>query len=78
MPLAAKLRDARIAMSNRRTIRRANRQLADELAGFATTAERDELEQILDRHPAEDAEPIRAILHKQDMERMVAAHRYHL
>jgi hypothetical protein len=50
-------------------MRVANRRLADELAGFRTTAERAELDELISRHSAEETEQIRAILYRQDVER---------
>jgi hypothetical protein len=65
MQLAAKLRDARTRLSHRRTERIAHRQLATELAAFTTAADRLELEQILDRHTADETREIRAILSRR-------------
>jgi hypothetical protein len=72
MQLAAKIRDARTSLAHRRTVRRANRQLSEELAAFATVAERTELDLILDRHSPEETREIRAILSRQDAERRFA------
>jgi hypothetical protein len=69
MQLAAKIRDARTRLAHRRTVRRADRQLAAELAAFTTAADRTELEFILDRHSPEETRQIRAILSRQDAER---------
>src|SRR3978361_1334025 len=66
MQLAAKIRDARTALAQYRTVRRANRQLSDELAAFSTAAERAELDLMLDRHSDEETRQIRAILSRQD------------
>jgi hypothetical protein len=65
MQLAAKIRDARTTLANRRTERQAHRQLSAELAAFTTAADRMELEQILDRHTAEETREIREILSRQ-------------
>jgi hypothetical protein len=73
MQLAAKFRDARTSLSHRRTVRLAHRRLTEELAGFVTPAERAELDQILERHSAEETREIRAILSRQDIERQRTA-----
>lgn len=65
MQLAAKIRDARTTLAHRRTERQAHRQLSAELAAFTTAADRAELEQILDRHTAEETREIREILSRQ-------------
>jgi hypothetical protein len=75
MQFTIKLRDARRALSNRRTVRVAQRRLADELAGFRTTAERAELDELISRHTAEETEEIRAILYRQDVLRQQTAGR---
>ncbi|MFI6077994.1 hypothetical protein ACIA5C_41335 [Actinoplanes sp. NPDC051343] len=67
MQFTIKLRDARKALADRRVQRVAHRRLADELAGFRTTAERAELDELISRHNPEDTEHIRAILYRQDM-----------
>jgi hypothetical protein len=69
MQFTTKLRDARTALANRRTMRVATRRLADELASFRTTAERAELDELLSRHSAEETAEIRAILYRQDVVR---------
>ncbi|WP_127503645.1 hypothetical protein [Actinoplanes solisilvae] len=75
MQFTTKLRDVRTALANRRTTRTAHRRLADELASFRTTAERAEIDQLLSRHSNEEAEVIRAILYRQDVERQHRAGR---
>lgn len=75
MQLSTRLRDARTALANRRTIRVAQRRLAGELASFRTTAERAELDELLSRHTAEETREIRAILYRQDIERQQSARR---
>jgi hypothetical protein len=67
MQFTIRLRDARTALANRRTMRVANRRLADELAGFRSTAERAELDELISRHSAEETEEIRSILYRQDI-----------
>jgi hypothetical protein len=66
MQFTIKLRDARKALADRRVQRVAHRRLADELAGFRTTAERAELDELISRHTPEETEQIRAILFHQD------------
>jgi hypothetical protein len=66
MQLAAKIRDARVSLSRRRTERIARRRLSAELAAFTSAADRVELEQLLDRHSSEQTREIRAILLRQD------------
>jgi hypothetical protein len=75
MQLTLKLRDARTALANRRTMRVANRRLADELAGFRTTAERAELDELISRHTPEETEEIRSILYRQDVQRQQSSTR---
>jgi hypothetical protein len=65
MQLAAKIREARTSLSHRRAVRVAHKQLAGELAAFTTAADRAELEQILDRHSAEETREIREILSRR-------------
>jgi hypothetical protein len=75
MQFTTKLRDARTALANRRTLRVAHRRLADELASFRTTAERAELDQLISRHSAEETEEIRTILYRQDVARQQSRRR---
>ncbi|MBU2669322.1 hypothetical protein KOI35_38005 [Actinoplanes bogorensis] len=75
MQFTTKLRDARTALANRRTMRVATRRLTDELASFRTTAERAELDELLSRHSAEETEEIRAILYRQDVVRQQSSGR---
>ena len=72
MQLSSRLRDIRTAMANRRTIRLANRRLADELASFRSTSERAELDELLARHTPEETAQIRAILYGQDVRRQLS------
>jgi len=76
MHLPTRLRDVRTALANRRTMRVARRRLSAELASFRSTADRAELEQMLNRHPAEETREIRAILYRQDVERQLAMVRH--
>ena len=69
MRFTIKLRDARTALANRRTMRVAHRRLADELSAFRTTAERAELDELISRHSTEETREIRAILYRHDVER---------
>ena len=73
MQLAAKIRDARTSLSHRRTVRLAQKQLTDELATFTSTSERAELDEILDRYPAEETRQIREILGRHDAVRFTEA-----
>jgi hypothetical protein len=75
MPFTIKLRDARTALANRRTVRAAHRKLSDELASFRTTAERAELDELLSRYSAEETAGIRHILYRHDVHRQLAAGR---
>jgi hypothetical protein len=67
MQITIKLRDVRKALADRRTVRLQHRRLADELAGFRTTADRAELDELISRHNADETEPIRQILYRQDV-----------
>ena len=62
MPLKSKIRSARTSLSRRRTVRLANRQLSQELAAFTTAADRAELDEMIERHGAEETREIREIL----------------
>jgi hypothetical protein len=75
MQFTIKIRDARTALANRRTMRVEHRRLADELASFRTTAERAELDELISRHAPEQTQQIRAILYRQDMHRQQTATR---
>ena len=72
MQLAAKIRHARTALTHRRTVRQADRHLAQELASFASASDRAEIDHILERYPADDTRQIRAILVRQDAIRQFA------
>ena len=72
MQLAARIRHARTTLSHRRTVRHADRQLAQELAAFASVSDRAELDHIIERYPAADTHQIRAILGRQDAVRRLA------
>jgi len=67
--LTTRIRDLRVGLQNRRTMRAAQRRLSDELASFRTPAERAELDHMLGRHTLEETAEIRAILNRQDYER---------
>ncbi|MEU4237626.1 hypothetical protein [Actinoplanes sp. NPDC026619] len=75
MQLSSSISDALTVLANRRTMRIANRRLADELASFRTTAERAELDELISRHSSEETREIRAILYRQDLERQQASRR---
>ncbi|UQU61344.1 hypothetical protein COUCH_19980 [Couchioplanes caeruleus] len=70
MPLKNRITGVRTSLANRRTQRRAHRQLSAELAAFQTPAERAELDLILGRHDEAETAQIRDILNRQDYERM--------
>jgi hypothetical protein len=76
MQFTIKVRDARTALANRRTMRVAHRRLADELSSFRTIAERAELDELISRHTPEETEDIRAILYSQDVRRQQSAGRH--
>ena len=63
------IRNARTALADRRTARRAHRRLSEELAAFRTAAERTELDLMIGRHSAEETREIQQILSRQDAER---------
>ena len=63
----------RTALSRRLTERREHRRLSAELAAFQTPAERIELDEMLNRYPAEETRQIRRILDRQELERQRAA-----
>lgn len=75
MQFAAKIRDARTALSHRRAERLAHRQLAAELAAFTTAADRAELQSVIERHSPEETREIRAILTRQDIEQQLIGRR---
>jgi hypothetical protein len=62
MPLKSKIHSVRTGLSHRRTVRLANRQLSQELAAFTTAADRAELDEMIERHSAEETREIREIL----------------
>jgi hypothetical protein len=75
MQFITKVRDARTALANRRTMRVAHRRLSEELASFRSAAERAELDEMLSRHSSEETREIRAILYRHDLERQQATAR---
>lgn len=56
----------RTAVAQRRVARARRRQLERDLAGFATPAQRLDLDAMLSRYPSEQTEDIRRILAAQD------------
>ncbi len=70
MKVGTTIRAARTALANRRTERLAHRRLAAELASFETPAQRTELDEVLGRYSPEETREIRAILDRQDAERL--------
>jgi hypothetical protein len=73
MPFTTRMRAARTALANRRTEYIARRRLSAELASFQTPTERAELDSLLSRHSAEETREVRAILNRQDYERLRGA-----
>ncbi|GGL16620.1 hypothetical protein [Mangrovihabitans endophyticus] len=69
MQLTTRIRDIRVGLANRRTVRDAHRRLSAELASFRTPNERAELDEMLGRHSHEETSQIREILHRLDHER---------
>jgi hypothetical protein len=69
MPLKTRIRAIRTELQNRRAERLAHRRLSEELAAYQTPAERIELDEMLNRHSAEETRLIREILNRQDHER---------
>lgn len=67
MTLAARLFIARVQATSRKAARKRRSDLARELAGYATPAERGDLEQALDRYPDGTTHELRDILARQSM-----------
>ena len=72
MHMAAKVLVLRATFAVRRGERHRRRQLERELAGYATPAERLEIESILDRYPAWQTAELRAILARQGLQARTA------
>jgi hypothetical protein len=67
MTLAARLLVARAQATSRKAARKRRAELERELAGYATPAERLDLEAALERHPDGVTHELRGILARQSM-----------
>ena len=67
MTLAARIFIARVQIASRKAARKRRSDLERELAGYATPADRDDLEAILDRYPYGTTHELRGILARQSM-----------
>ena len=67
MTLAARMLVARAQAASRKAARRRRAELERELAGYAASAERGDLEAILDRYPRGTTHELRSILARQAM-----------
>ena len=67
MTLAARILVARAQATSRRAARKRRNKLERELAGYATAADRCDLEAALDRHPDGVTHELRSILSRQYM-----------
>jgi hypothetical protein len=67
MTLAARILVARAQAASRKAARRRRAELERELAGYATAADRCDLEAALDRYPAGVTHELRAMLARQSM-----------
>jgi hypothetical protein len=67
MTLAARIFIARVQATSRKAARKRRSDLERELAGYATPAERGDLEQTLDRYPHGTTHELRDILARQSM-----------
>ena len=67
MTLAARIFIARVQATSRKAARKRRSNLERELAGYATPADRDDLEAILDRYPYGTTHELRGILARQSM-----------
>ena len=67
MTLAARIFIARVQATRRKAARKRHSDLERELAGYATPAERDDLEATLDRYPDGTTHELRDILARQSM-----------
>jgi hypothetical protein len=73
MQFTTGIRAARTALANARTERIARRRLSAELASFQTPSERAEIDSLLGRYSPEETREVRAILNRQDYERLRGA-----
>ena len=67
MTLAARLFIARVQAASRKAARKRRSDLEHELAGYATPAERRDLEATIDRYPYGTTHELRGILASQSM-----------
>ena len=67
MTLAARIFIARVQVAGWKAARQRRSDLERELAGYATPADRDDLEAILDRYPYGTTHELRGILARQSM-----------
>ena len=67
MTLAARIFIARVQAASRKAARKRRSDLERELAGYATPAERGDLEATLDRYPYGATHELRGILARQSM-----------
>jgi hypothetical protein len=67
MTLAARIFIARVQATSRKAARKRRSALERELAGYATPAERGDLEAALDRHPYGTTHELRDILARQSL-----------
>jgi hypothetical protein len=67
MTLAARIFIARVQATSRKAARKRRSDLERELAGYATPAERGDLEKTLDRYPYGTTHELRDILARQSM-----------
>ena len=67
MTLAARIFIARVQVASWKAARQRRSGLERELAGYATPADRDDLEAILDRYPYGTTHELRGILARQSM-----------
>ena len=67
MTLAARILIARAQAASRKAARKRRAELERELAGYATTADRCDLEAALDRYPDGVTHELRGILARQSM-----------
>ena len=67
MTLIARIFVARVQAASWKAARKRHSDLERELAGYATPADRDDLEAILDRYPCGTTHELRGILARQSM-----------
>jgi hypothetical protein len=67
MTLTARIFIARVQVASWKAARKRRSDLERELAGYATPADRDDLEAVLDRYPYGTTHELRGILARQSM-----------